>query len=126
MKRSWGKSKEAHCKFWSLHILKNFDSSSADSLPVLEHGDYMLSKPVPIARYLAFLTGLAGQDDLEQAQVDMVVENVQDFQKSKLQTFLTWCTFPEYPQKFPKRLRNIGSLQLLLQKAWLVISDYYY
>ena len=62
--------------------LNHFDPNPyPDSLPILEHGDFLLSKPVPIARYLAFLTGLAGQDDLEQAQVDMIVDHVQDFQK---------------------------------------------
>lgn len=45
-------------------------------LPVLEYDGKELSQSVTIARFLAKQAGLAGRNEWEQAQADMIVDNV--------------------------------------------------
>lgn len=52
-------------------------------VPVLEVDGKQLAQSYAIARYLARQHGLAGQDDWEQAQVDMYADCVKDFMLGK-------------------------------------------
>ena len=47
--------------------------------PVLEVGGKHLAQSYAIARYLARQHGLAGENDWEQAQVDMYADCIKDF-----------------------------------------------
>ncbi len=48
------------------------------SLPVLNYGDDEVAQSMTIARFLAKKAKLAGKDDLEQAQADMIVDYISD------------------------------------------------
>ncbi|XP_078064701.1 hematopoietic prostaglandin D synthase-like isoform X1 [Mustelus asterias] len=48
-------------------------------IPVLKVDDTVLNQSAAIARYLAKETGIAGKSNLEQAQVDAVVDTINDF-----------------------------------------------
>jgi glutathione S-transferase len=54
-------------------------------VPVLEVDGQFLSQSYAIARYIARKHGLAGQDDWEQAQVDMYADCIKDFMISNCQ-----------------------------------------
>ncbi|XP_069781801.1 hematopoietic prostaglandin D synthase-like isoform X2 [Narcine bancroftii] len=48
-------------------------------LPILKVDDIELNQSTAIARYLAKETGLAGKNNIEQAQVDAIVDTLNDF-----------------------------------------------
>ncbi len=52
-------------------------------LPVLEVDGEVISESIAICRYIAKTVGLYGETPLEQAQIDMVVDNINDFEFSQ-------------------------------------------
>lgn len=58
-------------------------------LPVLEIDGIQVYQSLAIARYVARLVGLAGKDDWENLQIDIAVDNVNDFRASKI--FFLFC-----------------------------------
>ena len=53
-------------------------------IPVLEYDGTVLSQSLTIARFLAKEFGLAGKDNLEQAQADMIIDTGNDLDNSEL------------------------------------------
>ena len=53
-------------------------------IPVLEYDGTVLSQSLTIARFLAKEFGLAGKDNLEQAQADMIIDTGNDLDHSEL------------------------------------------
>lgn len=54
-----------------------------EQMPVLEVDGVVLHQHIPIMRYLASITGLAGKEDWENLQIDIAVATVNDFRGSK-------------------------------------------
>ncbi len=52
-------------------------------LPVLEVDGVVISESIAICRYIAKMVGLYEGTPLEQAQIDMVVDNINEFEFSK-------------------------------------------
>lgn len=53
-------------------------------MPVLEVDGKKAFQSVAIARYLGKLVGLAGKDDWENLEIDIMADTVTDFRSSKL------------------------------------------
>lgn len=53
-------------------------------LPILEIGDRTIAQSIAIARFLAKKFSLYGEDDLQQASADMVVDYVSEFNDSTI------------------------------------------
>ena len=52
-------------------------------LPILEVDGVVISESIAICRYIAKMVGLYEGTPLEQAQIDMVVDNINEFEFSK-------------------------------------------
>lgn len=64
-------------------------------VPVLEIDDIPVYQSNAIARYLAKKVGLAGANDWENLQIDIVVDTINDFRSSKLQNSFIKNLFEE-------------------------------
>ena len=53
-------------------------------LPILEYDGRLIGQSITIARFLAKKSGLYGKDDVEQANADMIVDYVSEFNNSNL------------------------------------------
>merc|ERR1711976_57481 len=58
-------------------------------VPVLEHNGEMMCQSMTIARFVAREFGLAGETNLEAAQVDEIVDVITDFQNALYDVFFT-------------------------------------
>ena len=70
--------KQVHSLFFPL-----FSAMPFGVLPVLEVDGEVISESIAICRYIAKTVGLYGETPLEQAQIDMVVDNINDFEFSQ-------------------------------------------
>ena len=52
-------------------------------IPVLDVNDKRISQSIAISRFLGKKVGLAGSNDLEDAEIDSVVDSVNDLRQSK-------------------------------------------
>ena len=57
------------------------------SLPVLQFGDTVVTEPIPVARYLARLTGFGGKGNLEMIAADDISAFVEAFYESEFVNF---------------------------------------
>ena len=65
-------------------------------IPILEYDGVVLAQSVTIARFLAKKAGLAGRNELENAQADMVVDHVHDLMNSKSKSFIPTTKLRSY------------------------------
>ena len=57
-----------------------FSETPLGTLPILEYGDKKLCQSITIARFLANEFGIAGKNNMEKAEADMVVDTIVDVQ----------------------------------------------
>ncbi|XP_067902116.1 hematopoietic prostaglandin D synthase-like [Heterodontus francisci] len=92
-------------------------------IPVLKVDEIVLNQSTAIARYLARETGLAGKSNLEQAQVDAIVDTINDFMNlfpwtEKDQAMKQKITEEVFANKIPILLD--GLCKLLGDQTWFV------
>lgn len=61
----------------------NFVETPFGQLPFLEHNGKTVNQSVAIARYLAKIVNLAGNDEWENLEIDAIVDTVNDLRTSK-------------------------------------------
>ena len=49
----------------------------------IEGGRAVITREIPIVKFLAKRTGLAGEDDFDEAEADMIVDHIADFERSE-------------------------------------------
>ena len=87
------------------------------AVPVLYWDDELLAQSMSINRFLAKKVGLAGRNELEQGQVDMVVDHVLDIfngKSSPVSFYSTTCgTMPaSIPIKSRSKVKRINDIHL--------------
>jgi len=100
------------------------------TLPVLEYNGKKLSQSIAIARFLAKEVGLAGKNNMEQAEADMIVDTIVDVQIELFKNMFEKDPVEKKKQKdkieketFPKFLKQMLAILQQSPGAYLVGND---
>ncbi len=72
----------------SFHFRAFFAATPFSQLPILEYHGQLLGQSMAIARFLAAKVGVYGDDEMDRALIDGVVDYVGDYNNSKCQAVL--------------------------------------
>jgi len=100
------------------------------TLPVLEYNGKKLSQSIAIARFLVKEVGLAGKNNMEQAEADMIVDTIVDVQIELFKNMFEKEPVEKKKQKdkieketFPKFLKQMLAILQQSPGAYLVGND---